>query len=247
MISEFVEYVKQVWKNKPNVSSPLNADRLNHMEAGIENNSKKIKETVTVVNENTEKTDAALAIAGKPDEYSTSKTYAVGDKCIYKNALYKCTIAISAAEAWTAGHWTKTSLCAEDAANKAAIKELTEKTKKYPDKRVGNIKITTANTYQKVTSSDTLPAGIYIAVATAEALKDDDSSNFVGWMPIPFPGDNPLTGDANAVNFPSRGRYPTIDHMTILELKKSDQISVYIYSGSTTVPFNVSLKVTRVG
>ena len=54
MISEFVEYVKQVWKNKPNVSSPLNADRLNHMEDGIENNSKKIKETVTAVNELTE-------------------------------------------------------------------------------------------------------------------------------------------------------------------------------------------------
>ena len=48
MISEFVEYVKQVWKNKPNVSSPLNADRLNHMESGIENNSKKIKETVAL-------------------------------------------------------------------------------------------------------------------------------------------------------------------------------------------------------
>lgn len=55
MISEFVEYVKQAWKNKPNVSSPLNADRLNHMEDGIENNSKKIKETVTAVNELTEK------------------------------------------------------------------------------------------------------------------------------------------------------------------------------------------------
>lgn len=55
MISEFVEYVKQAWKNKPNVSSPLNADRLNHIEAGIENNSKKIKETVTAVNELTEK------------------------------------------------------------------------------------------------------------------------------------------------------------------------------------------------
>lgn len=54
MISEFVEYVKQAWKNKPNVSSPLNADRMNHMEAGIENNSKKIKETVTAVNELTE-------------------------------------------------------------------------------------------------------------------------------------------------------------------------------------------------
>lgn len=62
MISEFVEYVKQAWKNKPNVSSPLNADRLNHMEAGIENNSKKIKETVTVVNELTEKSKKAIII-----------------------------------------------------------------------------------------------------------------------------------------------------------------------------------------
>ena len=54
MISEFVEYVKQAWKNKPNVSSPLNADRLNHMEDGIENNSNKIKEIVPAVNELTE-------------------------------------------------------------------------------------------------------------------------------------------------------------------------------------------------
>lgn len=56
MISEFVEYVKQAWKNKPNVSSPLNADRLNHMEDGIENNSNKIKEIVPAVNELTENT-----------------------------------------------------------------------------------------------------------------------------------------------------------------------------------------------
>lgn len=55
MISEFVEYVKQIWNNKPNSSSPLNADHLNHMEAGIENNSKKIKEIVPAVNELTEK------------------------------------------------------------------------------------------------------------------------------------------------------------------------------------------------
>ena len=61
MISEFVEYVKQVWKNKPNVSSPLNAERLNHMEAGIENNSKKIKETVTAVNKLTEKRDTIIS------------------------------------------------------------------------------------------------------------------------------------------------------------------------------------------
>ena len=76
MISEFVEYVKQVWKNKPNVSSPLNADRMNHMEAGIENNSKKIKETVTAVNELTENkankdhSHAWSAITGKPSSFT---------------------------------------------------------------------------------------------------------------------------------------------------------------------------------
>ena len=97
-------------------------------------------------NENTEKTDAALAIAGKPDEYSASKTYAVGDKCIYENALYKCITAISTAEAWTAGHWAKTSLCAEDTANKAAIKELTENSKHIDNtcysKRLGEHNVT---------------------------------------------------------------------------------------------------------
>lgn len=51
MISEFVEYIRQNWKNKPNSSSPLNADHLNHMEDGIENNSKKIKEIVGAVNQ----------------------------------------------------------------------------------------------------------------------------------------------------------------------------------------------------
>ena len=69
MISEFVEYVKQVWKNKPNVSSPLNADRLNHMESGIENNSKKIKETVTAVNELTENRGHAYG-----EKFSTGNT-----------------------------------------------------------------------------------------------------------------------------------------------------------------------------
>ena len=70
MISEFVEYVKQVWKNKPNVSSPLNADRMNHMEAGIENNSKKIKETVTAVNELTEKSIKADVLEITTNEFS---------------------------------------------------------------------------------------------------------------------------------------------------------------------------------
>lgn len=38
--------------------------------------------------------------------YSSSSTYGVGDFCFYNGSLYKCTTAITAAEAWTAGHWS---------------------------------------------------------------------------------------------------------------------------------------------
>lgn len=39
--------------------------------------------------------------------YSSSKTYALGDKVRYSKKLYKCTTAITHAEAWTAAHWTE--------------------------------------------------------------------------------------------------------------------------------------------
>ena len=39
-------------------------------------------------------------------DYSSSKTYSVGEYCIYSGSLYRCTTAITTAEAWTAAHWT---------------------------------------------------------------------------------------------------------------------------------------------
>lgn len=44
------------------------------------------------------------------DDYSTSKTYAVGDYVIYSGNLYRCTTAITTAEAWTAAHWTQAQI-----------------------------------------------------------------------------------------------------------------------------------------
>lgn len=38
--------------------------------------------------------------------YSPSITYAIGDHVFYNGILYKCTIAITTAEVWTAAHWT---------------------------------------------------------------------------------------------------------------------------------------------
>lgn len=47
------------------------------------------------------------------DAYDDTATYAVGDLCIYNNALYKCTTAITTPEAWNASHWTATSIADE--------------------------------------------------------------------------------------------------------------------------------------
>lgn len=47
------------------------------------------------------------------DEYSSSSTYAVGDYCIYNGQFYRCTTAITTAEAWTAAHWTSVNVADE--------------------------------------------------------------------------------------------------------------------------------------
>ena len=48
-ISGFVAYVKQVWKNKPDTSSPLSAERLNTIEGGIKGNSDAIEAIAAAV------------------------------------------------------------------------------------------------------------------------------------------------------------------------------------------------------
>lgn len=64
-------------------------------------------------------------------EYSTSSTYAVGDYCLYDGDLYRCTTAITTAEAWTAAHWTMATVGGEltdlkgDIAVKVAAKDRT--------------------------------------------------------------------------------------------------------------------------
>ena len=57
--------------------------------------------------------DLVESVLGQQADTYSKKTYAVGDYCIYENALYKCNTAISSAEEWTAGHWTKTTIAAE--------------------------------------------------------------------------------------------------------------------------------------
>ena len=48
-LNSFVAYVKQFWKNKPDASTPLSAERLTHMEEGIKGNSNAIETIAAAV------------------------------------------------------------------------------------------------------------------------------------------------------------------------------------------------------
>jgi len=66
--------------------------------------------------------DALLVIVTDiAPEYSSSATYALGAYCTHENMLYKCTTAITTAEAWTAGHWTAVSVGAVLASIESAV------------------------------------------------------------------------------------------------------------------------------
>lgn len=82
----------------------------------------------TMLNENWDKIDAAMGAARSAEPYSAAKTYAVGDYCTRDGALFKCTVAITTAEAWTAAHWKATTVAAELLAIIAALSNKAEKT-----------------------------------------------------------------------------------------------------------------------
>ena len=71
-ISNFVAYVKQVWKNKPDTSTPLSAPRLLHMEDGIKMTSDAIEKIAEAV---------VSQIVNDPDKIaSMAALYAVDQK-----------------------------------------------------------------------------------------------------------------------------------------------------------------------
>ena len=56
--------------------------------------------------------------------YSAAKTYKVGDYVLYNSNLYRCTTAITTAEAWTAAHWTQVVLADDVTDLKSDLKGL---------------------------------------------------------------------------------------------------------------------------
>ena len=55
------------------------------------------------------------------DNYSASKTYAIGDLVIYDGGLYQCKTNIGTAEAWTSAHWAKVNVSSEVSGLKSAV------------------------------------------------------------------------------------------------------------------------------
>lgn len=77
-INGFVEYVKQIWKNKPDRTTPITAATLTHMEDGIKGNSDAINEIAQAVVDN---------IVNDPQKIaSMASLYAVNES-VKKNAL----------------------------------------------------------------------------------------------------------------------------------------------------------------
>lgn len=57
-------------------------------------------------------------------DYDSTKNYSVGDYVVYDGALYRCTTAITTAEAWTAAHWTQVALADDVSDLKSELSEL---------------------------------------------------------------------------------------------------------------------------
>ena len=95
-------------------------------------------------NQNTQ----ALDIVGKPDEYKNTKTYAVGDLCIYDNVLYKCITAVETAESFDVSKWEPTNVLSEIAEQNKNFGGLTSS---------GSINVTSkCPDYKKMKASDFL-------------------------------------------------------------------------------------------
>ena len=99
-----------------------------------------------------------LMAAMNADEYSVEATYAVGAYCTKSGKLYRCTTAITEAEAWTEAHWTETSVTDE---LKAIYMTLQNKADlgadgKVPESQLPDMDYAPAYTY----GTDDLEAGV---------------------------------------------------------------------------------------
>ena len=67
---------------------------------------------------------AMAAMQSLAPEYDSTATYAVGDYVLKSGTLYRCTTAITTAEAWTPAHWTQASITGDVSDLKSALNSI---------------------------------------------------------------------------------------------------------------------------
>ena len=83
-------YTKTNWVNG---TTPLNDKNMNKIENALENLDTNISKST--------------------DEYSSTRTYSIGELVIYNNKLYKANQDITTAEAFNSSHWTEVTLLSD--------------------------------------------------------------------------------------------------------------------------------------
>lgn len=124
--------------------------------------------------------DAAL-FDNMSDQYSASRTYDVGDICIYDNNLYKCVTAVETAETFDQAKWNKTSFAALHADQEKKISENTQSLTNEQKSMAGYYDVNFHNTYTKKSNRT------FIEIAT----KNDVNLTANTWiklgLPVPLP------------------------------------------------------------
>ena len=80
-----MRYIKRIWKNLPDTTTPVDADGLNNIENGI--------------------SDLLDALGLTDDTYDSTQTYVVGDMVIKDHVIYECNTA-NTTGTWDSTKWT---------------------------------------------------------------------------------------------------------------------------------------------
>lgn len=162
--------------------------------------------------------------------YSGSATYKVGDYCIHDGGLYRCTTAITTAEAWNAAHWTATKIGPDVSDLKSAIDII-------PVSVLENVGITTVSPlYGKLTSNTGYNTSVFEIDGYSEVIVKRPASTNVYFLVSDtlYTASDVPTGDIASVNQSGKSyTYTNPNHRKYL----------YIMTKSTTASYSASVSI----
>ena len=167
-------------------------------------------------------------------EYDPTLTYTVGAMVLYENELYRCTSAIATPEAWTQGHWTRTTVAQEETQIKEDLRAMpsvkesneTESDLDISDSQ-GNVILRLANGHiqTKYFNSDT--TGNVITVAPSGADYTTIRGAVEAAASAGASETNPYTIQI------ASGSYDILSEFTSAEIAENDFIGLVVTNGIT--------------